>query len=73
MDTRIPNSMVGGLVILYVREVIVVKNRVNPRPIYLVGFTDSTTSIRKDAKVWVLSQHILLKVLASGNLRHLGV
>ena len=47
MDTGIPDSMVGGLVILNVRKVIVVENRVCPRPIFLVGFTDSATSIRK--------------------------
>ena len=73
MDTGISNSLVGRLVILYVRKVIVVENRVYPRPIYLVGFTDSATSIRKDAKVRFLIQHIPLKILASGNLRHLGV
>ena len=55
MDTEILNFLVGGLVIWYVKEVVIAENRVNPRPIYLVGSTDSATSIRKDAKIWVLS------------------
>ena len=73
MDTKIPDSLVRGLVILNVRKVIVVENGVYPRPIYLVGFTDSTNSIKKNVEVWVLSEHIPLEVLASGNSRHLGV
>ena len=47
MDTRIHDSLVGGLVILNVQKIIVFENGVYPRPIYLVGFTDSATSIRK--------------------------
>ena len=42
---RIPNSLVGQLVVLDIREVVIVKNCVNPRPFNLVSISDSATSI----------------------------
>ena len=72
MDTGIPDSLVGGLVILNVRKVIVVKNGVNSGLIQLVGFSNPTTGIREDTEIQVFGQHVFLEVFAPGNLRCFG-
>ena len=70
MKSRIPNSLVGQLVVLDITKVVIVKNCINPRPLNLVSINDYATGIRENTKVWVLGQHILLESFAVGNSSH---
>ena len=45
MKSRIPNSLVGKLVVLDIRKVVIVKNCVNPSPFNLVSISDSLTGV----------------------------
>ena len=44
----------------------VIEDRVNPRPVQMISFSDSATSIRKDTEIWLFGEHVFLKVLTPG-------
>ena len=54
VKSKIHNSLVGQLAVLDIKEVIIVKNCVNPRPLNLVSVSDSSTDVRENTKFWVL-------------------
>ena len=54
VKSRIPDSLVGQLVIWDIRKVIIIKNCVNSRPFNLVSISDSATGAQQNTKVQVL-------------------
>ena len=54
VKSRIPDSLVGQLVVLDIRKVIIIKNCLNPSPFNLVSIDDSATVVRENTKVWIL-------------------
>ena len=54
VKSRIPNSLVGQLVVLDIKKVVIVKNCVNTRPLNLVSIGDSSNGVQENTKVWVL-------------------
>ena len=54
MKSRIPNSLVGQLVVFDIRKFIIAKNCVNTRPFNLLSIGDSSNGVQENTKVWVL-------------------